>query len=249
MSDVICNFNFNITNWNVASDKVITDEHWLLPMEELAQVVKTCENYVPSLSFLPPLKRRRLNGAARLFFEAAWDLTLAQPNIPVVYASGNGEINRSFALWLSLLQEGDISPTSFSLSIHNALVGQWSELRQVQQEITALDANQDNLEIALLEAYMLLQEGASQVLVAVAENPLATEYAVSPIYRQPFAYVLAMIVEKGSQYQLSATTKGEESLSLPCCDNALNWIKQQKQGTKSWVHRNSSGGYWHWLKK
>ncbi|PJG85413.1 beta-ketoacyl synthase chain length factor [Conservatibacter flavescens] len=243
-------FHFKISAWNIVCDKVLSEQDWRQGEQYWAENAKNWQDFAPKLAFLPPMKRRRLSESARLFFEAAWDLVpVEQSNIPVVYASNNSEINRSFGLWHSLLQEGDVSPTSFSLSVHNALVGQWSEFRQVTTETIAITAQRDSLEAALLEAYLLLNDGADKVLVVVAESPLVASYNAQPIYRQPFAYALALVVEKGDQYQLRLLAKKCENMTalLPR-ENALMWVQQQYLASSSWQTASSTGGIWQWQK-
>ncbi len=249
MTTLICNFSFNISRWNVVCNKTLTVEDWKLGENHWQQHSANWEDFSPKLAFLPPLKRRRLSDSARLFFEASWELTGQDENLPVVYASSNSEINRSFALWQTLLQEGDVSPTSFSLSVHNALVGQWSEMRQVKTETTAITAQQDNLETALLEAYLLLNDGYEKVLVVISESPLYAEYNAQPVVRQPFAYALAMVVEKGEQYHLSLHAQpGNIEPFFATGDNSLNWVKQQHLAQSQWQTPSSRGGYWQWQK-
>ncbi|HBO37517.1 MAG TPA: hypothetical protein DD638_02520 [Pasteurellaceae bacterium] len=241
----ICDFNFQISQWNIVCNKIISDKDWKLGEQHWYKNSHEWEDYSPKLAFLPALKRRRLSDSARLFFEAAWDIVEQDADLPVVYASLNSEVNRSFALWKTLLQEGDISPTSFSLSVHNALIGQWSELCQVKNEVTSLTARQDNLEIALMEAYLLLNEGYSKVLVVIAESPLYEQYNAKPVKRQPFSYALAMVVEPGKQYQLSLCS----DLSNICTqDNALTWVKNQYLNQFQWKTESSTGGIWKWQK-
>lgn len=242
----ICTFSFNISAWNIVANKALSPEDWQKGEVFWTENAPNWENISPKLAFLPPLKRRRLSESARLFFESAWELTAENDNLPVVYASANSEINRSFALWDSLLKEGDVSPTSFSLSVHNALVGQWSEMRQVKNETTAITAYQDNLETALLEAQLLLNDGAEKVLVVVVEDPLAEKYNATPVYRLPFAYSLALIVEKGSDYRLSllpqAVVSGEKSAK----ENALAFVQHQHLASREWHTASSRKGVWQW---
>lgn len=241
----ICHFSFNIKNWAIVCNKKLEVDDWKKGETFWQKSVVDFEDVSLKLAFLPPLKRRRLSPSARLFFESAWGLLNENKNIPVVYASSNGEINRNFDLWHSLLTEGDVSPTSFSLSVHNALVGQWSELSGVKAEITALTAQQDNLEIALLEAYLLLNESVDEVLVVVAESPLAGSYNVSPIYRQPFSYALGLLVEKGDNYTLLLDENEGKSLGS---DNALTWVQHQYLDVKKWQTKSSVKGTWQWVK-
>lgn len=241
----VCNFSFNISAWNIVTNKTLSATDWQRGESFWVANAEKWEGVTPELAFLPPLKRRRLSASARLFFEAAWALVGDNANIPVVYASNNGEINRSFELWHSLLTEGDVSPTSFSLSVHNALVGQWSEFRKVTNETTAITAQKDNLETALLEANLLLNEGAERVLVVVSESPLELRFNAKPVYRQPFSYALAMIVEKGEQYHLQLFA---ENQPLEFVDNALYFVQQQALQGKQWFSNASNGGVWQWLK-
>lgn len=242
----ICTFSFNISAWNIVANKALSAEDWQRGEAFWAENAERWETVAPKLAFLPPLKRRRLSESARLFFESAWELTAENDNLPVVYASANSEINRSFALWESLLKEGDVSPTSFSLSVHNALVGQWSEMRQVKNETTAITARQDNLETALLEAHLLLNDGAEKVLVVIVEDRLAEQYDAKPIYRQPFAYSLALIVEKGSDYCLSLLPQAVDLGEKLAKENALAFVQHQHLASRAWRAASSRQGVWQW---
>ncbi|WP_386698569.1 beta-ketoacyl synthase chain length factor [Lonepinella sp. MS14436] len=249
MSERICHFSFSVVDWHFVADRDVPSHAWQLDEMAFLQEAKQWSISSPKLDFLPPLKRRRLSESARLFFSASWELTQNDPHLPVVYASQNSEMNRSFALWQSLLTEGDISPTSFSLSVHNALIGQWSEMRQVKQECTAIAAQQDNLETALLEAYLMLNDGAEKVLVVVVETPLHDEYTVKPVIRPPFGYALALVVEQGKQFSLirqaqSAVQKMQENR----LDSSLTWVQQHFLGHRSWQTSASGNGQWLWQK-
>ncbi len=247
---IACEFSLNISTWNVVTNKMLSVDDWKAGEQYWAENSANWADFAPKLAFLPVMKRRRLSEPARLFFEAAWELLPeSESNVPVVYASNNSEINRSFGLWHQLLTEGDVSPTSFSLSVHNALVGQWSEFRQVTTETIAITARQDNLEAALFEAYLLLNDGYDKVLVVVAESPLLASYNVEPVKRQPFAYALAMVVEKGKQYRLCLSAKNPENLTaLFPQDNALTWVQHQHTGETQWQTASSAGGIWQWQK-
>ena len=82
MNQTICQFSFSLSAWNIVCDKVLSKEDWLREPEDWWQHEFT--DFAPKLAFLPPLKRRRLNLSARLFFEAAWNLLEEDANIPVI---------------------------------------------------------------------------------------------------------------------------------------------------------------------
>ncbi len=238
-------FSFNIAAWRASSSYFAEPQAWQRWAEN--GCVDTAAETKPALEFLPAMQRRRLSPAARLVFDAAWPLAEEFPNCPLVYASHDGEINRSFELWQSLLREQTVSPASFGLSVHNALAGQWSMLRQDMSENTALSADQDSLESALAEAYALLQEGADKVWVVLADEPLHTEYAVNA-ERAPFAHALAMVLEAGDDYRISLLPP-DAAANPPSSPywGALEWIRFMLSDRHQF-ERNGSKRRWLWQK-
>lgn len=222
-ADTACCFSIKITQFRAVCPYFSDDEAWRLWGQEGR--INLDVEYKPALAFLPAMQRRRLGIAARLAFDAAWPLVEQYSNIPLVFVSHDGELNRSFELWLALLREGTVSPTSFGLSVHNALPGQWSMLRGDMSENTALSVCCDGLETALAEAYALLGEGHSRVLVVVADDPLRKEYPVVAT-RAPFAYAMAMMVEEGNEYVFSMLPAAPKANSdLPVYEGTLDWLK------------------------
>lgn len=216
--------NFTIANWRAVSHKMVEEAQW--QSWAMGKNIDHFADYQPKLPFLPAMQRRRLSPLARLFMDAAWPLLDKNNVCPVIFVSHDGEINRSFQLWRSLLQENTVSPTSFGLSVHNALVGQWSMLRGDMSENTAICAQEDGFEVAMIEAYTMLAEGVAKVLVVAADDPLSDDYAVCAT-RAPFAYATAFLVEKGNDWTLSLESKTTPFLiEQKQYWGALNWICQ-----------------------
>lgn len=232
-------FSFHIAQWHIVSTRFNTAEHWQAWAND-ALCPDTLPEIKPELHFLPALQRRRLSLSARLMFQAAHQV-MGEQHCPVVFASHDGELNRSFELWQTLLREHSVSPTSFGLSVHNALVGQWSMLRGDTSENTALASQQDNWELAILEAVALLHDGAEQVLVVVADEPLSQNYTVSA-ERAPFPYAVAVRLERGStwtlQRQVAHQNKGHYW-------GALTWAKQMLLQQKQFNNQYQTS-IWQW---
>ena len=245
MISTICTFSFNIAAWHAASNRLATAEQW----RGWAQGSLNAEGlpeHKPALSFLPAMQRRRLGAAARLVCEAAWDLAERFSGCPLVYASHDGEMNRSFELWPELLKTHTVSPTSFGLSVHNALAGQWAIQRGEMQENTALATGADGLETTLAEAVSLFSDGIERVLLVVADDPLKTEYAVAA-ERAPFAYALAMVIERGDDFRLTLQTDDSERPSENYF-GALNWIRFLLSGSLKHT-RQYANRRWLWEKR
>lgn len=241
-----CSFSFNIRTWHAVSSRMATLEQW----QQWANgtTIEHFAEFKPNLAFLPAIQRRRLSITARLMCEAAWTLANEFPNCPLVYASHDGEINRSFELWLELLQCNSISPTSFGLSVHNALAGQWSILRGEMQESTALATVNDGLENTFAEAYALLAEGAENVLVIIVDEPLKTEYAVTA-ERAPLAYALALVLTQGENYRLTLTTSPQPEQIRQPYYGALDWIHFLLSGSLKQTRFYDINHVWQWEKQ
>ena len=69
-----------------------------------------------------------------------------------------------------------LSPTHFGLSIHNAVVAQYSIARQLKHNYLAVAAGKSTAEAAIIEALGLLEDGADEVLVVMYDGLLPEPY-------------------------------------------------------------------------
>jgi hypothetical protein len=192
----------------------------------------------PDVSFLPAMQRRRLRRLARMAFHVAWPLAQTQGPMPMVFACRHGETPRTLAILTDLAHGEPLSPTQFSLSVHNAIIGLWSIQRGDTSEMTALAAAGDGLEHAVLEACGLLAEGALAVLLVICEETPPELYAPF-IDDVSFPYAVALLLTAGSDWQLqlrNATGPASEwphaiNLVRALCSDQLtlqhNWKSRQ----------------------
>ncbi len=200
----------------------------------------------PDVSFLPAMQRRRLSRLARMAFHVAWPLADGHAQLPLIFVSRHGETPRTYGLLSELAADQPLSPTHFSLSVHNAIIGQWSILRGDHSEMTALAGERDGFEHAVLEAALLLAEGAPAVLVVIAEEQPPHVY--SPwIDDVPFPYAAALLLTPGSQWHLQQ--QSPQDTPQPCAwPHALSLLHTLLSGqgccTHSWKNRQ-----WSWQRQ
>jgi hypothetical protein len=175
----------------------------------------------PDVGFLPALQRRRLSRLARMMFHVAWPLAEGHAALPLVFASRHGDSPRTLALLSELARGESLSPTQFSLSVHNAIIGLWSIQRGDTSEMTALAAQGDGLEQGLLEALGVLGEGAPAVLLVVAEEMPPALYAPQ-VDDVPFPYAVALLLTPGHDWQLQLQTGHGPQAPWP---HALNLLR------------------------
>lgn len=174
------------------------------------------------MSFLPAMQRRRLGRMARMAFAVGWPLAEGHERLPLVFVSRHGETPRTFEILCDVATEQPLSPTQFSLSVHNSVIGLWSIMRGETSEMTALAATGDGLEHGVFEAAALLAEGAPAVLLVVTEEQPPQAYA-DWIDDVPFPYAVGLLLTPGDDWQLSLNPNCDELARIPW-PHALNLL-------------------------
>ena len=132
----------------------------------------------PDVSFVPAMLRRRLSVMSRMAFHVT-AACLDVETLPdaYVFSSRYGEYERSFEILSSLARQEEVSPTAFSLSVHNTSASLFSIYHEDPTTYTALAAGATTLELAFLESWSLLKsQEACRVLLVYHDEPLPPLY-------------------------------------------------------------------------
>lgn len=126
------------------------------------------------LSFLPAMTRRRLGDLEKLALFTAYkcfdnNTSNINKNLQVVFASRYGELSRSIDLMREYYELGEVSPTKFSMSVHNASVAIFSLLNKLTENYTSIAAMENTFSAGLLEAVLLAQK-ADTLYICADEN-------------------------------------------------------------------------------
>jgi hypothetical protein len=123
------------------------------------------------------MTRRRLDRLGRLAFQVAARCQGEDRGMPCVFASRHGDTHRSVELLSALARGEPLSPTSFGLSVHNGVAGQYSIARKDLANSTALAAGACTAEAGFVEAAGLLADGHPEVLLVLYDVCLPPLYA------------------------------------------------------------------------
>lgn len=245
--------HFRIEQWRAWAPGLESADDWRLWSHAPARLLGAAEQSPsqpdaaqpsaaqPDVSFLPAMQRRRLSPLARMAFHVAWPLAEAYGQLPLVFVSRHGETPRTLAIITELAKDEALSPTQFSLSVHNAVIGLWSIMRGDTSEMTALAGENDGLEQGVLEACTLLGEGAPAVLLVVAEERPPALYAPY-IDDVPFSHAVALLLTPGDDWQLQLRHADGPAAEWP---HALNLLRALCGGQDSLQHHWKSR-QWSW---
>jgi hypothetical protein len=239
---------FVIRNWSAWAPGVNCREDWQKWHDHQAFVHEE-KAAIPAQ--VPKILQRRLSPLARAVFNAADSCIDSDKSLPIIFSSAHGEVNKSLEMLKSMQKGEDVSPTAFSLSVHNAISGLFSMAYGNHQEITVIAPGQDSIAPAFIEALGLLQEGhADEVLLVLYDEPLSDFYPSLPFaLNAPAVCALALKVSlTGSglalQFNRSSARRGDGEHAL----QIFSFIKFLVADEKTLVlgnHRHS----WEWHKK
>lgn len=146
------------------------------------------------VSFLPVMQRRRLSPLARAVCAVVWRSRQLGAEMPTVFFSSHGESQYYFEMLEDMAADEPVSPTRFSLCVHNAIAGLSSIYAESFLPYVCLAGGSEGMFAAFLEAAGMLLE-APQVLVVWYEQPLPKVY--QPYLATPdITWALAMILSK-----------------------------------------------------
>ncbi|MDY7547624.1 beta-ketoacyl synthase chain length factor [Glaciimonas sp. CA11.2] len=180
----------------------------------------------PPVLSMPAMLRRRAGSVGRMALEVAYLCLQGRSDVATVFCSRHGECARSVELLQDLVREVPLSPTSFSLSVHNATAGLLSIARHDQASHSALSAGNSGVEHAVIEACGLLADGAPEVLLVVYDGLLPDEFGeFKDCEDQPFAWawLIQPTVQRGADtIFLTWESAASHSLSTHSGSNAEN---------------------------
>ncbi len=169
--------SFVLSKWNAWAPGINDMDDWLNWFKK--DLVLQQEKAVVPAS-VPKMLQRRLSPLAKAVFNSADKCIVAGEQIPTVFSSAHGEICKSLEMLNAIQASDEVSPTAFSLSVHNAIAGLFSIIYTNQQEITVIAPGQEGIAPAFIEGLGILLEGADTVLLVLYDEPIADFYPVSP---------------------------------------------------------------------
>lgn len=120
--------------------------------------------------------------------------------MPTIYYSAHGESHYYFEMLENMAAGEPLSPSRFSLSVHNAIAGIFSLHSANRMPYISLAGGNDGIFAAFLEAAGLLQE-VPTILLVCYEQPLPRPYQTY-LAATDHTWALAMVLSKAESVDL-----------------------------------------------
>ena len=191
----------------------------------------------PDTAFIEPLLRRRLSALGRGMLHCAGRVAADVPALRSVFASQHGEPSRTMPMLEDLARGLEISPTQFSMNVHNAVAGIWSISRQDRSACTALGAGPETFGWGLLEAYSLHRaNGGAPVLFVYGDDRLPEVLAEFEPMQAPLHAVAFLIATPGTrQLQVRRDAAQDAPMAMPQSLHCLRAMSDGPAATGPWT--------------
>lgn len=176
----------------------------------------------PDASLVEPLLRRRLSALGKGMIQCATRASEGLGPLRSVFASRHGEPARALPMLEDMAQGLDISPTQFSMNVHNAVAGIWSIARQDASALTALGAGEETFGWGLAEALALHREDGAPVLFVFGDDALPGAFSSAPA--EPL-HALGLLLGEPAAFLLQVTRDPDAPAARPAVAQSLHALR------------------------
>lgn len=181
--------------------------------EEGSSIQKEKIYQYPKTPSIPMMQARRLHIGARLATEVFLQFSKSHAIEYALFLSAHGEIARSYKVIQDILHDKHVSPTDFSMSVHNAACGISSILTQSTFEMSSIAGNHDGFLTALYEINAQLLMGKNNILLIAFEGEMPEFYhnygAIDAA-----AHAIGFLFQQGEQYHFNISPIAK-NISIP----------------------------------
>nr|WP_157406871.1 beta-ketoacyl synthase chain length factor [Janthinobacterium sp. CG3] len=208
----------------------------------------------PGVRMMAPMLRRRAGALGKMALEVAYQCLEQRADVPTVFCSRHGEVLRAVELLGCLARGEPLSPTAFSMAVHNANAGLFSIARADRANHIALAAGASSIEHAVIEACGLLADGAPMVLLVASDCPLPAPFGrFEDCAEQPHAWAWLMVAAGAAPITLTWSARAapagpdDAAAAAPAQPGGLDVLRFQL-GDAARLERGAGARLWHWAK-
>lgn len=189
-----------VVDWFALAPGLASADDWRLWCSNRMQQVPSGMP-LPKCTAIPMMAARRLGNGSRLAVECGLQLYRKYPQTGAfVFSSRHSELKINHQILTCLATGQPVSPTAFTMSVHNSSVGSLSIIAKAPVVTSAVSAGRDSFMQGLFEVLSLFQSGVKTLLyVDFDDNIPACFLAAAPDNMADFPYACAYVLEAGNQ--------------------------------------------------
>jgi len=200
-------FSLDILGWRAVAPGINNCADWI----QWAQCsgVDVFSGEIPKSEQIPMMAARRMSIGSRFAVDAGLSMLSKYQVEAAIFTSRHGELERTGRILHSLAEDEAISPTEFSMSVHNTAAGWLTIISKNPLPATSLAAGADSFQQGLLEAQSMLAAGASRIMLVDFDGEIPSIYDES-VNSEFLPYAVAIILAAGDTLQCQSVSVRDE---------------------------------------
>ncbi|MCS3423076.1 beta-ketoacyl synthase chain length factor [Rahnella sp. Lac-M11] len=237
-------FSLDILDWQAVAPGINNCADWI----QWAQCsgVDAFSGEIPKSAQIPMMAARRMSIGSRFAVDAGLSLLTKHQVDAAIFTSRHGELERTGRILHALAEDDAISPTEFSMSVHNTAAGWLTIISKNTLPVTSLAAGTDSFQQGLLEAQSMLASGASRVMLVDFDGEIPSLYAES-VNSEFLPYAMAIILADGDTLQCQRISKNGEIDPL-ALSQGLQFLRGYLSSSRSFIVSADSRHHWQWTR-
>lgn len=173
------------------------------------------------VSFLEPMIRRKLSALDKIAM-CALNNCYENKDVKMIFSSHYGELDRLRKLVQQYTTENEVSPTTFSFSVHNSAIGQFSLINKINESYNSISAENDSFISGLAEA-----------IISAKEKDVLFCFCDTEKKKEAFACLISTNNETKDYELFIKEHNNEKHNEFDDCRNFLNFIEKRNEVFKS----------------
>lgn len=199
----------------------------------------------PDISFINRRNKRRLSTMARAVLYCAQKCISEEVEPRIVYSSRHGETKRTYEMLIDLARGEELSPTDFSLSVHNSTAGILSISKGNTLPITALASGDESFGWGLVEAFLMWKNlPTSPVLYLFCDDHLPEQFST---FEEPNEqlHAVAILIGEAFSLKVSPNWQQEEKSRVPGKPLSIHFLDElvDPGSQRAWQGRRLMWGW------
>ncbi|MBQ0050579.1 MAG: beta-ketoacyl synthase chain length factor [Treponema sp.] len=171
---------------------------------------------MPKLEYCDPLFKRRLSQISRMTIEALHGLGDEVLDSKLVFASFRGEIARQLKMNKMLVEDQDVMPAAFSISVFNTPAAAATIALKMKSGYTCVYPSEDNFKSAFISAAApVLCGDEKKIVFAYADELVPEEYKNCAGYTDKLPLAFAVVLSSQKSENAVEITLDSPELASP----------------------------------
>lgn len=186
-----------VSGWSAWSPGIQTPGDWVEWAREERELIRSAE--IPPLGHVDAMFKRRFSQLTRMTIQVGHEALAGRPPMRIAFASVYGEIGQQLKITSKLIEENEVSPANFSLSVFNTPVAALTISENNTEGYVACYPGARAFRIGFFESAAAILSGSETCRLFITADEMLPE-AYAGLQTEPdIPYALALVLSRSAE--------------------------------------------------